>query len=119
MTVKLTTPCVRVVLESEPDKTLTIQTTNRDLVLWDRTRLKHKWPAFEDAPFLWMTFISWAAARRSGLIPLDTTYEKWESDVMSADASEPEPDDEMGRPFPDGEPSAAHRGDSDSDTHEP
>lgn len=103
MPTKLNTPLVKVVRESEPDKTLEVQTTNVDLVLWDRTRIKHKWPKFEDAPFLWMTFISWAGARRSGLIGLDVTYEQWERDVLQADASDDvDDDDETGAPFPNG-----------------
>ena len=116
MATRLGTPRVTVIRESEPDKPLEIQTTNQDLVLWDRTRIKHKWPSFEDAPFLWMTFISWAGARRSGLIPVDTTYEAWERDVLSADASEDD-ESENGAPFPEGQPGAADRGDSDSDEH--
>lgn len=99
----LKTPRVKVVRESDPEKELDIQTTNADLVLWDRTRIKHKWPKFEDAPFLWMTFISWAAARRSGLIPPDTKYEAWETDVLSVDSTDDDESDEAGAPFPPGE----------------
>lgn len=102
MVVKLNTPRVRVTRESEPDKVLEVQTTNADLVLWDRTRIKHKWPKFEDAPFLWLTFISWAGARRSALIPPELTYEAWERDVLEADASDDE-GDETGAPFPEGQ----------------
>lgn len=102
MTVRLVTPVVKVVRASDPEKTLEVQTTNADLVLWDRTRLKHRWPKFEDAPFLWLTFISWAGARRSGLIPLETTYEAWEGDVLSADAGSDD-GDETGAPFPEGQ----------------
>lgn len=101
MATRLGTPTVNVVRESDPDKTLEIQTTNADLVLWDRTRAKHKWPRFEDAPFLWMTFISWAAARRSGLIPPDTKYETWERDVLSVAVDDTD-DDASGEPFPEG-----------------
>lgn len=98
----LKTPRVKVVRESDPEKELEIQTTNADLVLWDRTRIKHKWPKFEDAPFLWMTFISWAAARRSGLITPETKYEDWERDVLSVDSQDNDESDESGAPFPEG-----------------
>jgi hypothetical protein len=100
MPTKLSTPRVKVTLASDPDKVLEVQTTNADLVLWDRTRLKHRWPKFEDAPFLWLTFISWAGARRSALIPPELTYEAWELDVLEADASDDDPNDETGAPFP-------------------
>lgn len=113
--VKLTTPRINIVRESEPDKTLEVQTTNADLVLWDRTRAKHKWPKFEDAPFLWLTFIAWAGARRSGLIPPDTAYEAWERDVLSADAGEDD-DDETGAPFPERESGAVGGRDSAGDS---
>ena len=116
MATRLGTPRVTVIRESEPDKPLEIQTTNQDLVLWDRTRIKHKWPSFEDAPFLWMTFIAWAGARRSGLIAIDTTYESWERDVISADASDSE-DADNGAPFPEGISGAADSRDRDSDEH--
>lgn len=117
MTVRLGTPRVLVTRESDPDKAVEVQTTNQDLVLWDRTRPKHKWPKFEDAPFLWLTFISWAAARRSGLIPPDTTYEAWERDVLSVEAQDDDADNETDAPFPKGESGAARGGDSPSDAN--
>jgi hypothetical protein len=116
--INLKTPSVRVIRASDPEKELDIQTTNVDLVLWDRTRVKHKWPKFEDAPFLWLTFISWAAARRSGLIPPDTRYETWEADCLSVDASDDD-DDESGVPFPERVTRAIDSGIGDRDTDEP
>ena len=114
---RLGTPKVRVIRAStEDDKPLEIQTANPDLVMWDRTRIKHKWPKFEDAPFLWMTFISWAAARRSGLITPDISYEAWERDVLSVEAVDAEDDDESDAPFPEGVAGAARGGDSPSDS---
>lgn len=114
---KLGTPRVNVIRDSEPEKVQEIQTTNQDLVLWDRTRIKHKWPKFEDAPFLWLTFISWSAARRSGLIPPDFIYEKWEADVLSVEALDEDSDDETDAPFPQGITGSARGGDSASDEH--
>lgn len=95
--VKLSTPRLRVVREGHDD--LEVQSTNADLVLWDRTRFKHKWPAVSDAPFLWLTFIAWAAARRTGAIPTDLRYESWESDVLEVESLDDE-EDEAGRPTP-------------------
>ena len=78
--VKLSSPRVTVIRDGHDP--LVIQTANPDLILWDRTRIKHRWPSFQDAPFLWLTFISWAAARRTGAIPLDLKYEAWEETVL-------------------------------------
>lgn len=84
--VKLSSPRVKVIRDGfDP---LELQTTNADLVLWDRTRARHKWPSFQDAAFLWLTFISWAAARRTGAISTDYSYEKWEGDVIDVNAVE-------------------------------
>lgn len=78
--IKLTCPRVAVVRDGfDP---VEFQTTNADMVLWDRTRAKHKWPTFQEAPFLWVTFLSWAAARRTGAIAPDYTYERWESETL-------------------------------------
>lgn len=95
--VRLSSPRVRVVREGLDD--LEVQTTNADLVLWDRTRIKHKWPKFDEAPFLWLTFLSWAAARRTGAISSDHTYERWEAETL--DVSSRDDDDEAdGFPTP-------------------
>lgn len=83
--IKLTAPRVRVI-RGEGVEPVEFQTTNADLVLWDRTRAKHKWPTFQDAPFLWLTFLSWAAARRTGAIETDFTYERWESETLDVEA---------------------------------
>ena len=63
--VRLVAPRVRVIRDgAEP---LEIQTDNRDLVAYERTRLRRKpvWPAFNESPFQWLTFIGWSAARRA------------------------------------------------------
>jgi len=77
---------------------LEIQTINPDMVLWDRTRYKHKWPPVQDAPMLWTTFITWAGARRLGMIPADYTYETWESEVIAIEILNAGEDDETGIP---------------------
>jgi len=60
-----------------------IQTLNPDLIAWDMTRAKHRWPEVKDAPFLWLTFIAWHAARREGVIPPDLTYEQWQASTLN------------------------------------
>jgi hypothetical protein len=83
--IKLTAPRVRVI-RGEGTEPIEFQTNNADLVLWDRTRARHKWPTFQDAPFLWLTFLSWAAARRTGAIPSDFAYERWEAETLDVEA---------------------------------
>lgn len=99
MDVRLSTPRLKVIRESD-ETAVELQTTNSDLVRWDRTRTRHKWPTIEDAPFLWLTFIAWAAARRSKVIGPDVTYEAWEADVLEVASlsDEDDPEDETGRP---------------------
>lgn len=94
--VRLNTPRVRVVREAIDD--IEVQTTNADMVLWDRTRFKHKWPPVGDAPILWITFVAWAAARRTGAIDNEYVYERWETDVLECQILNPPEDDENGRP---------------------
>lgn len=72
--VKLTTPRLRVTLGD--DTQVEVQTTNSDLVRWDMTRAKQRWPSDpREAPFLWLTFLAWAALKRTRTIPEDTTWE--------------------------------------------
>jgi hypothetical protein len=96
MDVRLSTPRLRVIRASD-ETPFEVQTINPDLVLWDRTRAKHKWPKIDDAPFLWLTFIAWAAARRSRVIGPEITYEAFEADTLAVEALEDD-DDETGLP---------------------
>lgn len=96
--VQLETPRLRIKREGHDD--LEVQTINADLVLWDRTRFRHKWPPMQEAAFLWLTFIGWAAARRTGAINADHAYEAWEAEVLSVEPLDLEGDDEVGRPTP-------------------
>lgn len=57
---------------------LELTSANPDLVRFDITRNKHKWPDAEAAPILWMTFIAWAAARRTGVYT--DTWDKWSNE---------------------------------------
>lgn len=93
---RLQTPRCLIIRDGYDD--LEVQTVNPDLVLWDRTRFKHKWPTVTDAPILWTTFITWAAARRTGAIPPDYTYEKWEAETLEVRILDMDEDDETGSP---------------------
>ncbi|MFT3876192.1 MAG: hypothetical protein QM708_07210 [Propioniciclava sp.] len=84
MTIQLKSPIIDVVVE-QPDGTLVqleVQTDNRDVVRWDLTRGRRQWPQAIDAPFLWSTFLAWAAMTRAG----DTTdtFEDFEAHCLQA-----------------------------------
>ena len=96
--VSLATPQIRVT-NAEGD-TYVVQTQNADLVAYDVTAYKHKWPPMKDAPFLWLTFLAWHASRRLGRIPSDQTYEQFRDTVLSVDS--PDGDDQDGEVGPTG-----------------
>jgi hypothetical protein len=92
---KLTSPRLRIWRGSlDAPEVLEVQTLNPDLIAWDMTHAKHKWPELKDAPFKWLTFIGWHAARREGRIPADLTYEAWEASTL--DVSNIDDEDEDG-----------------------
>lgn len=66
---QLSAPKVVVLLEQPGTDELaeyTVQTDNRDAIQWDVTRPRRGWPAFNEAPMLYMTFLAWHAMQRSG-----------------------------------------------------
>ena len=99
--IRLVAPRILVIRDGhEP---LEVQADNRDLVRWDMTRVRQRppWPAFNEAPFKWLTFLAWSACTRQELIPAGTTYEAWEGEVLSVrDMSQDGTtgDDDLGRP---------------------
>lgn len=94
--VRLVAPRVLVVFTNGREP-LEIQSDNRDLVGYEKTRIKHKWPKFDEAPFVWLTFLAWSAARRAG--QESGTYEAWENAVLSVrDMSSTAEDEEIGTP---------------------
>lgn len=99
--VKLNSPRLRVIRDGHDP--LEVQTANPDLVLWDRTRVKKRWPKLDEGPFLWLTFIAWAAARRTGAIPRELTYESWEAETLDVENLDADEDDET-EPGDDGFP---------------
>lgn len=70
-TPSLKAPRLRVVLQDGTEHE--VQADNRDLLQWDRTRAKHRWPSGQEAPFVWLTFLAWHALRREGLTALSLT----------------------------------------------
>jgi hypothetical protein len=95
--VRLESP--RVVVTREGHEDLEVQTDNRDMILWEKTRARHKWPKFDDAPITWLTFLSWSAARRSGAIEQGYTWERWESETLQARVIKDDDESDIGRPF--------------------
>jgi hypothetical protein len=83
---KLTSPRLRVYRgQLDAPEIIEVQTLNPDLIAWDMTRAKHKWPPTQEAAFKWLTFIAWSAARREGQIPTELTYEAWEASTLTVE----------------------------------
>lgn len=79
--VRLVAPRVLVIRDGvEP---MEIQADNRDLLAWESTAARHKWPSFDKSPFRWLTFLAWSAARRSGDLETSVTFEQWTEQVRS------------------------------------
>jgi hypothetical protein len=71
---QLSAPKVLVLVETADSDELTeytVQTDNRDAIQWDVTRPRRSWPAFNEAPMLYMTFLAWHAMHRSGATKLN------------------------------------------------
>jgi len=74
-----------------------MQALNVDLVAWDRERGKHRdWPAAQDAPFLWSTYLAWHVLARTGkftgslpAFELDAQQVEMLDDDEDADAVDP------------------------------
>lgn len=94
--VKLSSP--RVLVLREGHEPLEVQTTNADMVRWDLTRPKQRppWPKFDEAPILWLTFLAWAAARRTGAIEMTHTWETWLEETLEVQPLEDPEGDEAG-----------------------
>lgn len=96
---KLTAPRIRVTPMPGSDLADTLGTafvvkaSNPDLVAFDLTAAKHRWPAMTAAPFLWLTFLAWHACRRQGLTLPSLTFEAFRDqtdDLSAADDDDPE-----------------------------
>lgn len=92
---KLSSPRVRIVRGAiDAPEVIEVQTLTPDLILWDMTYLKHRWPSFKDAPIKWLTFIAWAACRREGRIPADLSPEAWEASALDVSVIDDDEADE-------------------------
>jgi hypothetical protein len=73
----ITNPVVHVVMAD--GALLEATCANSDLVAFDITRPLRKWPAMQDAPVLYQTFIAWKALTRESQTNLS-----WEAFVTNA-----------------------------------
>ena len=67
----------RVAVTLDDGRTLEAQVLNADLLRWDVTAAKHKWPHYNDVRTWHSTFCAWAALRRTGAIPKEWTWEEF------------------------------------------
>lgn len=58
---------MKITVTMRDQEPIEIEAINPDRVRWDMTAAQKKWPSMSDAPFLGLTFLSWAAMRRLGL----------------------------------------------------
>ena len=84
MGAKLSTP--RFLVELPDADPFEVQAIGADLVRWDMTAAKHKWPSYDTAPFLWSTFLAWSAGRRTGQVSADVTFERFADVVVQVEA---------------------------------
>lgn len=74
--VKLATPRLRVVLGD--DSVHEVQTINADMLRYERTARQQHWPTDpRQLPITWMTFLAWAALKRSHNIDASITWEEF------------------------------------------
>jgi len=84
---KLTTPRVRFVLDDDSEHE--VQVLNVDLLAWDRDRARRGWPAADQAPFVWLTYLAYKAGLRLGLIP-QMTLDEFETKALEVEAISPD-----------------------------
>ena len=79
--IRLVAPLLEVVMAD--GSTWEVQAVNKDLLLWDRTRIKQRpiWPPMDESPLWWLTFVAWAASKREHLTDLE--YEPFEDVCLS------------------------------------
>jgi hypothetical protein len=88
-------PTLVVQLAADADPVL-VQTTQQDMLAWEETSHKHKWPGAADAPFLLSWFMGWHALRRTGGLP--ESMRTWELFRANAVGVGPAPDADGGGP---------------------
>lgn len=79
--------------------TLEVQTANPDLIRYERTAAKHRWPGMADQPITWLTFLAWAALRREAQLGPEVTWERF-SDELALFVERADTDDDPDGPDP-------------------
>jgi hypothetical protein len=74
-TPQLDTPHIRVTMAD--GREFDVQTENPDMVLFDLERSKRKWPTFQEAPFLWISYLAYSKLKRSGADIGGDTFDAW------------------------------------------
>jgi hypothetical protein len=93
---KITSPRLQVLRGSvDAPEILEVQTLSPDLIAFDMTRAKHRWPDMKEAPMLWLSFIAWHACRREQRIPPELTWDEWKATTLDVG---PTSDEEDGEP---------------------
>lgn len=91
---KLDTPHVRVTYSD--GETIDVQTENPDMVYFDFERARRKWPSFQDAPFVWISYLAYSKIKRSGSLRVSgQTFDDWlltTAAVANLNADQPSPD---------------------------
>ena len=72
---KLNNPRVHVIMADGAE--WDAQSLNPDLLRYERTAGKHKWPTAQVQPVTWLTFMAWSAGQREGHIPPAMTWEQF------------------------------------------
>jgi hypothetical protein len=80
----LTIPRLRVVPAS--GEAYEVQAYNPDLLLFEDTQAKHRWPGPSAAPFRWLTFLAWAASRRTGRIEASVTWDEFRASTLQVES---------------------------------
>ena len=78
--VGLTIPRLRVVPAA--GDAYTVQAYNPDLLLYEDTAATHRWRGPGDAPFRWLTFLAYAASRRTGVIGDDVSWDLFRTTTL-------------------------------------
>lgn len=68
------------------------QTLNPDLLRYERTAVKYKWPGPSVSPVTWLTFMAWSAGQREGHLPASVTWEQF-SRELCAEVTNPDKGD--------------------------
>lgn len=89
-------PGTRVRVTLDTGDTFDLRVTNRELIAWDMTRQKQKWPAWSDANFLALTFVAHRAALREKVT--DLTWTQWQESVEDIESLEVDPEVDVTRP---------------------